>query len=496
MSDEIRYLEGLTVTQGRLSGEKLTVFPWQKRFIRGAFAPDVGTAGLSVARGAGKTTLVAGIACAALDGPLAVPRGETIIVASSFDQARIAFDHVLAFLGERVDLKDRSRWRVWDTAQQARILNRATGASVKCLASDPRRAHGLAPVLTLLDEPAQWPENVSERMVAALRTAAGKQPQSRMIALGTRPASETHWFQRWLDGLADYTQSHTARAVDPPFQRRTWKKANPSLDYMPDLERAIRSEAADAKKDPSVMASFRALRLNQGTADTTQSTLLDVATWARIEGDAPRQGQCVWGLDLGTSAAQSAVAAYWPDSGRLEVLAAFPGEPSLGERGLADGVGALYQRCAERGELIQVGGAAVSIAELLESALGRFGKPKVIAADRWREAELRDSMKLVGLRAPLELRGQGFKDGGEDVRLFQRSCLDDRVHPLPSLLLSYAVSEARTLSDPAGNEKLAKGSEGGRRQRARDDACAAAILAVSLGQRRRKRSSGVYLGAA
>ena len=370
------------------------------------------------------------------------------------------------------------------------------GASVKCLASDPRRAHGLAPVLTLLDEPAQWPENVSERMVAALRTAAGKQPQSRMIALGTRPASETHWFQRWLDGAAAYSQSHAARADDPPFRKSTWVKANPSLRYMPDLERAIRSEAADAKKDASVLASFRALRLNQGTSDTAQSTLLDVATWARIEGDAPRKGQCLWGLDLGTSAAQSAVSAYWPDSGRLEVLAAFPREPSLGERGLADGVGALYQRCSERGELIQTGGAAVSISELLESALGRFGKPKVIAADRWREAELRDSMKLVGLRAPLELRGQGFKDGGEDVRLFQRACLDDRVHPLPSLLLSYAVSEARTLSDPAGNEKLAKGSESGRRQRARDDAAAAAILAVSLGQRRRKRSSGVYLGAA
>ena len=108
--------------------------------------------------------------------------------------------------------------------------------------------------------------------------------------------------------------------------------------------------------------------------------------------------------------------------------------------------GRLYQRCSERGELIQTGGAAVSIAELLESALGRFGKPKVIAADRWREAELRDSMKLVGLRASLELRGQGFKDGGEDVRLFQRACLDDKVVPVPSLLLSYRRGWRRVLS--------------------------------------------------
>ena len=34
-----------------------------------------------------------------------------------------------------------------------------TGARVRCIGSDPRRAHGLAPVLVLADEPAQWPES-------------------------------------------------------------------------------------------------------------------------------------------------------------------------------------------------------------------------------------------------------------------------------------------------------------------------------------------------
>ena len=38
--------------------------------------------------------------------------------------------------------------------------------------------------------------------------------------------------------------------------------------------------------------------------------------------------------------------------------------------------------------------------------------------------------------------------------------------------------------DPAGNEKLAKGREGWRRANARDDAAAAAILAVAEGSRR------------
>ena len=166
----IDYLSGLTVTQGRLAGQALAVLPWQRRFIRGAFRPGVQSAALSVARGNGKTALLSGIAAATLDGPLAVPRGETVIVASSFEQARIAFEHVLAFMDDK--LADKGRWKIWDTAQQARIECRDTGARVRCIGSDPRRAHGLAPVLVLADEPAQWPESTGERMVAALRTAA------------------------------------------------------------------------------------------------------------------------------------------------------------------------------------------------------------------------------------------------------------------------------------------------------------------------------------
>ena len=69
----------------------------------------------------------------------------------------------------------------------------------------------------------------------------------------------------------------------------------------------------------------------------------------------------------------SAIACYWPETGRLEVLSVFPNEPSLSERGLRDGVGRLYIEGARRGELIQVGGSAVDISELLQAALRVLG---------------------------------------------------------------------------------------------------------------------------
>ena len=450
--------------------------------MRGAFSPGIQAAALSIGRGNGKTTLLAGIAAATLDGPLAVPRGETVIVASSFEQARIGFEHVLAFMGEKLD--DHARWKVWNTAQQARIEDRKTGARVRCIGSDPRRAHGLAPVLVLADEPAQWPSSTGEKMVAALRTAAGKQAHSRFVALGTRPADSEHWFSKMLAGGADYAQCHAAGAGDPAFQRRTWSKANPSLPNMPDLEAALRNEARQAKADPSLMAAFEALRLNLGTADTEVATLLGAGLWASIEGEAGADGPCVWGIDLGTSAAQSAVAGYWPETGRLECVAAFPHEPSLAERGLRDGIGGLYVECARRGELLTIGSRSVDVAALLRAALERLGRPSWVVADRWREAELRDALEAAGVPpAAFSARGMGFLDGAADVRAFRRACADRRVTPVPSLLLRSAMAEARTVSDPAGNAKLSKGSQGGRRLRARDDAAAAAILAVAVGVR-------------
>ena len=185
----------------------------------------------------------------------------------------------------------------------------------------------------------------------------------------------------------------------------------------------------------------------------------------------------------------SAAAAYWPDTGALDSVACFPVEPGLDERGLADGVGNLYQRMAARDELIQAGQFTSSVSSLLSEALSRWGRPGVIVADRWREGELREALKDADFPlTTLVLRGQGYKDGSEDVREFQRAMTDGDVRPEQSLLLRAAMSEARLSVDPSGNMKLAKGSQAGRRQRGKDDAAAAAILAVAEGMRRSKRT--------
>ncbi|MYF31264.1 MAG: hypothetical protein F4169_20895 [Gammaproteobacteria bacterium] len=484
------YLQGLTITQGPLAGQPFELLPWQRRFLAGAFgSSDIGDAALSMARGNAKTTFLAGVACATLDGPLLQPNAETTCVASSFEQARILFDHVRRFMQPVID-EDRGRWRIWDTAQLARIQDRDTGAMVRCIASDPRRAHGLAPALVLADEPAQWSPARAEAMLAALRTSMGKIEGSRLVALGTMPESDDHWFSKmFANDAVDFSMRYQARESDPPFQRRTWKRANPSLDHFPELEAAIRREARRAKLDISLLPSFRSLRLNLGEPDTLKALLLEAGTWERIEAVGPVEfdGPYALGIDLGSGAAMSAAAAYFPHTGALECVAAFPELPSLSERGVRDNVGGLYRDMHQRGELIIAGSRVADIGLLLLEALDRWGAPGAIVCDRWREAELRETLERVGFPLTgLVVRGQGFKDGGEDVREFTAACTDHKVRPRRSLLLRSAMAGARVAVDPAGNRKLAKGSEGGRRLYLRDDAAAASIMAVAEGQRRWK----------
>ena len=357
-----RYIAALRIGQGRHAGQPFRLLGWQRKFLHGAFGQD-GDGALTMGRGGGKTTFVAAIACAAVDvdGPLVEPMAETLVVGSSFEQGLIGFRHMLHFLApsfEHYGRGPRGRFRVQDSANRASIQDKETGALVRVLGSDPRRLHGAAPRILLLDELAQWPTGQVAPMLAALTTSRGKIPGSKALWIGTRPSTSDHPFQKALDGTGvGFSLSYAARPNDPPFQRRTWLRANPGLDHFPDLEAVIRLEAKAAKLDDAAMQSYRALRLNMGVPDAVASCLLEASSWTRAEAlpvPETRSPDYVLGIDLGACAAMSAAAGYFR-SGELESIAVFPELPSLAERGLADGVGDLYLRMAKRGELFQAG---------------------------------------------------------------------------------------------------------------------------------------------
>ena len=477
-----------------MTGEPFRLLPWERRYLVGTFDGEAEQSALTVGRGNGKTAFLASILAGAVDvgGPLVKANAEAVLVAGSFEQARIAYAHVLRFLAKSIEKHGtgpRGRFRIEDSTSRCRILDKETGASVRVLGSDPRRAHGLAPSIVLWDEMAQFPPGRLYEMMAALTTSMGKIQGAKFCAIGTRPSNPNHPFAQMLSGADGYSQVHAAATEDPPFQRRTWVKANPSLSSMPVLEATIRREADMAKRDPDRLASFSALRLNLGVSDVGESFLLSPQIWETLEREnTPREGGYILGVDLGQNQAQSAVAAYFPSTSALLAYAIFPEWPSLEERGRKDSVGSLYINCARRGELGQAGPLVADVGSLLREAMTRWGTPSLIVADHWRRAQLCEELAQAGVPfTPLETRRMGPQDGSEDVRDFRAACLSDAVHPERSLLLRSALAEARTITDSAGNEKLSKGMQGGRRQGARDDSVAAAVLAVAAGWRRKRR---------
>ena len=270
-----------------------------------------------------------------------------ICCASSFSQARIIFEDVLSYVrGLGHDLADRSTWRLQDSANLATLEFRASGARVRCIGSDPRRAHGLRPYLVLYDEPAKTELAQADAMRSALQTGLGKTPGSRLIALGTQPASGEHWFATMLRSADTYTQLHAASKDAPPFRVTTWKKANPSYRYLPSLRAELKAESELAAQDGVVLQSFKSLRLNMGVSDVVSGVLLEADVWESIEGEAEREGEYVLGIDLGGSTAQSGAAGYWPQTGALDGFAAFPLAPDLATRAINDGVGGLVVAAA------------------------------------------------------------------------------------------------------------------------------------------------------
>ena len=473
----------LVTTQGEGVGDPLQLWPWELDVLNRLEALADGELGLSVAAGSGKTTLAAAICAAAVAGPLAQPRGAVIGVAGSFAQALILADHVQAFLRPVTDA-DPERWRTLRSESAALVEDRETGAQFRAREANARTLHGSAPSLVVADEPSQWAPTQAAALYSAIRSRLGKLESSRLFAIGTRSADAQHWFSRLL------VRSGVTYHADPeadPFDPATWEAANPSLVHLPALRRVYQREANEAAADPSLLPAFKALRLNLGAVDHEVAVLIEAATWARCEVDLLPQaaGASVLAFDLSGGDAMAAAAAYWPSTGRLEALAAFPALPDLAERSRIDG--ADYATMQAEGDLLILGDAderVVRVELLLREALTRWGQPARIIADYHQQRELQTALDRARFPpAALVTTGMGWKDGPGRIRDFRRAAAGDSVYAKRSLLIRSAFANARTVSDSMGSEKVIKGGASGRRRTARDDVAVAALLAVSEGAR-------------
>ena len=486
----IRFLESLLIPEGPKAGEPVKLAPFQKQFIRGALDPEVNTAVLSIGRGNAKTALSAGLALGALLGKWdEQPRREIIIAARTADQGKIAWQFAVGFmrsLPEEVQaaMKVRRSPRL-----EIEYADEHGDHLLKVIASDGKSALGGSPNLVLMDERGHWPEGKGEDLEHALLSGLGKRGGKALI-ISTSAPNDAHPFSIWLDEDQSgvYRQEHRAEPGLPADDLPSLRAANPGAEHgIGSSIEWLQSQARRAiKRGGSTLTSFRLYNRNERVSGEARDVLLTVDEWQACEVTElpPRNGACVIGIDLGGSASMSAVAFYWPETGRLEALGTFPASPPLADRGAADGVSGRYVEMADRGELNTLGDRTVPVAAWLTKIMQLVEGENVVAltADRYKQAELSEAMERAGLRVPIVWRGQGWRDGSEDCERFRRAAYDGQVKSRPSLLLRSAFADAVCLRDPANNIKLAKARSTGR-----IDAVAATVLAVAEGARRTAR---------
>ena len=453
--------------------------PFQRRFVRGAFSEGVYEALLSGPRALGKSSLAGELLATALhpDGPLFVPGGESVLLASSLEQARLPFGFLRSFIGE----DPRFRWL--DSGQRVKATYKPTNTSVRVASSDARRAFGLGANAPLIigDEPGAWQDRGGEMMYSALSTSGGK-AGSLVIYLGTRaPGSSGGWWRDLVD-VGDGSESTYRQVHDAPLDEHgevegwqrwpTIARANPLVGLNPHLGPKLKDELAKALRSDVSRRRFITYRLNR-PVQAAAEVLFTVEAWKRIEAReiGSDMGAPICGLDVGSVRSWSTCVALYP-SGRLDCRIVAPGLPNLDEQERRDSVPrGLYRQLAQDGVLSQDEGRREVRPEALVDRALEF-KPRVLIADEFRLPAVRDALRG---RCAVRFRRRRWSESTADICAARALGHDGVLSVVPTARNAFraALSEVLVQNDDDGNVRLTKA----RNYKSRDDVASSLVLA-------------------
>ena len=133
---------------------------FQKRFVKGALAPGIDVAALSIPRGNGKSWLAAHLLTRALTpgDSLHVAGAEYLLCAASIEQARLVYRFI------RAELEPMGGYSFIDSATRIGITHRASNTRLRVLSSNSKTAFGIVGCpLAIADEPGSWEIGPSSR---------------------------------------------------------------------------------------------------------------------------------------------------------------------------------------------------------------------------------------------------------------------------------------------------------------------------------------------
>lgn len=457
----IRFIESYCrVPEGVHVGAPMKLATFQKRFIKAIYDNRKGTrkAYLSIARKNGKTALIAALVLVHLVGPEAKQNSQIVSGAMSREQAAIVFNLASKMIALNPKLADIVR--VVESRKQ--LFGLPMNVEYKALAAEGKTAHGLSPVLAILDEVGQVRGPQSD-FVDAIVTAQGAHEAPLLIAISTQAANDSDLFSIWLDDAANsgdpaiVSHVYAAPADCKLDDRKAWRAANPALGLFRSLK-DTEQQAAEAMRMPSVENTFRNLVLNQRVS--VVSPFMSLNVWKSC--GAPSgylDGLEVYGgLDLSARTDLTSLVLIAKDSKGIWHAQPYFWTPAVGLMDRARRDRQPYDVWRDQGFLRTTPGATVDyeqvakdIAEITDGL-----NIKAIAFDRWRIDLLKKEFEALSLNLPLIPHGQGFKDMSPALDSLEAEALNGRIHHGMHPVLTMCAAGAVVTKDPAGNRKLDK----------------------------------------
>ena len=453
------------VPEGKSVGQSIKLMSFQRDFILAIYDNPQGTsrAYLSVARKNGKSALIAGILLAHIVGPEARQNSQIISGARSRDQASLVFR-----LAEKmVRLSPKLSSLVKIIPSQKSLIGLALNVEYKAISAEAGTAHGLSPVLAILDEVGQV-RGQQDAFIDAIETAQGAHDDPLLIAISTQAATDGDLFSIWLDDAKNakdkrivshvYTAPENCEVMD----REAWKAANPAMGVFRSLT-DIEDFAKQAARLPAKENSFRWLYLNQRIE--ASSPFLNRSEW-EANNDEPEiePGDiCYAGLDLSASRDLTAFVLVFPKGDGFHVVPQFF-LPSDGIRDKAKLDKVPYDTWADQGFLTLIDGPVIIpavVAQAVADAAETYNIQN-LAYDRWRINDFKRELESIGANIPMAPFGQGFKDMAPAIDKLERLVAERKLrhggHPIMNMCAAGAVAER----DPAGNRKLNKAKSSSR----------------------------------
>lgn len=457
------------VPDGVLVGKPMRLEPFQKRFITEVYDNPDGTtrAILSISRKNGKSGLVAALLLAHLVGPEARQNSQIVSGAMSREQAAIVFRLATKMIG----MSDQLRKLTHVIPSAKKILGLARNTEYVALSADGKTAHGLSPVLAILDEVGQVRGPQSD-FIDAIVTSQGAHEAPLLIAISTQAATDADLFSVWIDdAIASKDRRvvchlYSADADCDLMDREQWKKSNPALGVFRS-EADMREQAERASRMPSFESTFRNLALNQRVEAV--APFVSPSVWLKnmrdkVPDEPFERGVVYGGLDLSARTDLTAFCLVALQDGKFFVRPYFwTPEDGLKDRARRDK--APYDVWLKKGFIRTTPGASIAyatVAREIAEICSECGDLRAISFDRWRMDIFKAELDEIGISLPLVPFGQGFKDMSPAIERTEELLLNEQFRLPDNPALTMCAQNARAVMDDAGNRKLVKGRANGR----------------------------------